>query len=450
MANQLTNTPQAEEIEKAVLGTMVLEQPMVSIGLSDLHPDCFYTPRNANIFNAITQIYHSGGKVDLLTIVQQLKKNGLLEKSGGPLYLSEIIDRVNSSANFEHHCGILKEQMFRRRLIKLGGELYQKGFDPREDVFDLLDLGYGDFNKISEFLQRRKNETTYSVLGNNLEIISKRMSNPTGVIGISTGFNSVDKITGGYHNTDLVVIAARPGMGKTSYMMNSAKYAAIDLKKPVVVFSLEMDASQLVLRLQSAEAELDSNDLRNGRITKDQFEHLKVMSENLKTDNLIIDDTPGLQLYQLKAKCNLYKNRHGIEAIFIDYLTLVQTNTPGNMHNKVSEITKTLKGIAKEIKVPVIVLSQLSRAVEQREDKMPMLSDLRESGSIEEDADQVIFLYRPEYYGITKNDEGESLKGICLVNIAKNRHGSLSQIPLKFIPQYTKFRDLNLYDNAEF
>ena len=441
--------PQAVEIEEVVLGALMLERDALSNVIDILHPESFYKEAHQSIFEAIVDLFNNSEPVDIKTVTHQLRKNGKLELVGGAYYISQLTAKVNSSANIETHARIIAEQSIKRELIRISSEVQQDAYEDTMDVFKLLDRTEQSLFEVSESHIRKNYDKMSTLLHQAIEEIQTRKDKKDGLTGVPSGFTALDRVTSGWQPSDLVIIAARPGMGKTAFVVSALRNAAVDFAKPVAIFSLEMSSVQLVNRMISAEAELESEKIKRGDLADYEWEQLLHKTTKLSESPIFIDDTPALSILELRAKCRRLVSQHGVSLIIIDYLQLMTGDTSksggGNREQEIASISRALKGIAKELNVPVLALSQLSRAVETRGgDKKPQLSDLRESGSIEQDADMVIFLYRPEYYGITQDESGMPLNGMGEVIIAKHRNGSLATVPLKFIGKFTKFADMDI------
>jgi replicative DNA helicase len=440
--------PQARDLEEAVLGALMLEKDALTTVIDLLKPESFYDERNQRIFRAILALFDRSEPIDLLTVTQELRKTAELELVGGAYYITQLTAKVNSAANIEFHARIITEAAIKRHLISISGNVLTQAFEDTTDVFDLLDSTEQALFEVSESNIRRSVDDMRSLMHQALEEL-KLKKDQEGLTGVPSGFTALDRVTSGWQKSDLVILAARPGMGKTAFVVSAMRNAAVDFDKPVAIFSLEMSSIQLVNRLISAEAELESDKIKRGNLAQYEWEQLYVKTAKLSTAPIFIDDTPALSIRELRTKCRRLKAQHDIQMIIIDYLQLMTGHTDGkggggNREQEIASISRALKQLAKELSVPVIALSQLSRAVETRGgDKRPQLSDLRESGSIEQDADMVIFLYRPEYYGITEDEEGNPTQGTGQVIIAKHRNGSLTDVNLKFIGKFTKFADLD-------
>jgi len=448
--------PQAVDIEEVVLGALMLEQHALSSVIDILKVESFYKEAHQNIYEAIVQLFNNSDPVDIKTVVHQLRKNGKLELVGGSYYIADLTTRVNSAANIEYHARIISEQSIKRQLIRISSELVTDAYEDTTDVFQLLDRTEQALFQVSESHIRKNYDKMSSLLTKAISQIEERKNKKDGLTGVPSGFTALDRITSGWQPSDLVIIAARPGMGKTAFVVSAMRNAAIDHGQGVAIFSLEMSSVQLVNRLISAEAELESEKLKRGEMADYEWEQLLHKTSKLSEAPIFIDDTPGLSILELRAKARRLAQQHDIKLLIIDYLQLMSggdanKNSGGNREQEIASISRALKGIAKELNIPVIALSQLSRAVETRGgDKKPQLSDLRESGSIEQDADMVMFLYRPEYYGITQGEDGAPLNGTAEVIIAKHRNGKLDTVQLKFIGKFTKFADLDVLTNESY
>jgi replicative DNA helicase len=442
--------PQATDLEETVLGALMLEKDALTAVIDLLKPESFYKDSHAKIYEAIVHLFNKSEPVDLMTVTAQLRKNGTLEIAGGAYQVAELTTRVNSAANIEFHARIITEQSIKRELIKISSEIQSDAFEDTQDVFELLDKTEQALFEISESHIRKNYSDMSTLMHQAITEIEARKEHKDGLTGVPTGFTDLDRVTAGWQKSDLVIIAARPGMGKTAFVVSAMRNAAVDFGQAVAIFSLEMSSVQLVNRLISAEAQIESDKIKKGNLADHEWEQLVHKTSKLTEAPIFIDDTPGLSILELRAKCRRLKAQHDVKLIIIDYLQLMSGDSSktsgGNREQEIASISRALKGIAKELDVPVIALSQLSRAVETRGgDKKPMLSDLRESGSIEQDADMVIFLYRPEYYDITEDEDGLPTTGMGEVIIAKHRNGSLESVKLKFIGRFTKFCD---YDGS--
>lgn len=440
--------PQAIELEEAVLGALMLEKDALTSVIDILKVESFYKEAHKVIFQAILDLFTESQPIDLLTVTTQLRKNGALEVAGGAFYITELTSKVASAANIEFHARIITEQSIKRELIRISSPIQKDAFEDTTDVFELLDAMEQSLFEISEKNIRKNYATMSSIMRDAIAELEVRKNQKDGLTGVPSGFTALDRVTSGWQKSDLVVIAARPAMGKTAFVLSVLRNAAVDHNRPVAIFSLEMSSVQLVNRLISSEAELDSDKIKKGTLADHEWAQLVHKTAKLSKAPLFVDDTPALSILELRAKCRKLKAQHDIQLVVVDYLQLMSGDSKGgfggNREQEIASISRALKKIAKELSIPVIALSQLSRAVETRGgDKRPQLSDLRESGAIEQDADMVMFLYRPEYYGITEDEGGASTAGVGEVIIAKNRNGSLENIKLRFIGRYTKFTDLD-------
>jgi len=438
--------PQAVEIEEAVLGALMLERDALSNVIDILRPESFYVDANQEIYSAIVELFNDSQPIDIKTVSHQLRKNGKLDLIGGAYYVAELTTKVNSAANIESHARIIAEQSIKRELIRISSEIQHDAYEDTVDVFKLLDRTEQSLFEVSESHIRKNYDKMSSLMHQAITEIQSKKDQKDGLTGVASGFSALDRVTSGWQPTDLVIIAARPGMGKTAFVVSALRNAAIDFKTPVAIFSLEMSSVQLVNRMISSEAELESEKIKRGDLADYEWQQIIHKTSKLSEAPIFIDDTPALSILELRAKSRRLVAQHGVKLIIIDYLQLMTGDTGGkaggNREQEIAQISRSLKGIAKELNVPVIALSQLSRAVETRGgDKRPQLSDLRESGSIEQDADMVMFLYRPEYYGLDTDESGMPLKGLGEVIIAKHRNGRTDTVNLKFIGKFTKFTD---------
>jgi replicative DNA helicase len=445
--------PQAVDLEEAVLGAFMIDRDAVTNAIEILREDSFYDDRHKLIFKAIRQLFEKTHPIDILTVTEELRRMGRLDEAGGPYYVTSLTSRVASAAHVEHHARIVSQKFIQRELIRISTGIVHDAYEDTTDVFELLDTAEQNlFNIADQNLRTSYNELD-NLLTATIKSIEEARQNEDALTGIPSGFSALDRLTGGWQRSDLIIVAARPGMGKTAFTLSLARNAAVDFKKPVAFFSLEMASQQLVKRLISAEAELPAEKIIKGQLAEHEWVQMVKKSGKLGEAKLFIDDTPALNIFELRAKCRRLKMQHDIQLIIIDYLQLMTTSESskiGNREQEISTISRALKSIAKELNVPIIALSQLSRKVEDRgSNKKPMLSDLRESGAIEQDADMVVFLYRPEYYNLDQDEEGNSMRGIAQVIIAKHRNGSLDTVNLRFIGQYIKFAELEDFGQPE-
>ncbi|MDH7914420.1 replicative DNA helicase [Winogradskyella sp. SYSU M77433] len=443
--------PQAIDLEEVVLGAMMIDKKGVDEVIDILSADAFYKDAHKYIFEAILKLFENSEPVDLLTVSSQLKKEEKLDLVGGDFYLISLTQRVSSSAHIEFHARIILQKFIQRSLIKISNEIIEEAYDETKDVFDLLDNAEAKLYEVTQGNVKKSTETAQSLVIQAKKKIEE-ISNKEGLSGIPTGFDKLDKLTSGWQPSDLIIVAARPGMGKTALTLTMARNIAVDFNNPVAFFSLEMSSVQLITRLISSETGLSSEKLRTGKLEKHEWEQLNVKVKTLEKAPLYIDDTPSLSIFDLRAKARRLASQYGIKMIMIDYLQLMTaggSQKGGNREQEISMISRNLKALAKELNVPVIALSQLSRAVETRGgSKRPLLSDLRESGAIEQDADIVSFIYRPEYYKIDEWDDEERspTEGQGEFIVAKHRNGGLENIRLKFIGHLGKFDNLDDFD----
>lgn len=434
--------PQARDLEEAVLGALMLEKGALNAVIEFLKPEHFYYEIHQEIYAAILTLFKSSEPVDMRTVVNQLRKDGKLELVGGSYYIAELTSKVSSAANIEYHARVIIEMAIKRNLIQIASQIHHDAYEDTTDVFELLDRTEQAIFEISDSNLRKNYDSMKNLMHRAVQELQQLKEHKDGLTGVPSGFLALDRLTSGWQNSDLIIVAARPGMGKSAFVVSAMRNAAVDFKRPVAIFSLEMSSIQLVNRMISAEAELDSEKIRKGQLADYEWQQLLHKTSRLSAAPIFIDDTPALTILELRAKCRRLKAEHNVQLIIVDYLQLMRGDTTGNREQEIASISRALKGIAKELSVPVIALSQLSRLVETRGGvKRPQLSDLRESGSIEQDADLVIFLYRPEYYGLDKDEEDKPTANLAEVIVAKHRNGSTGSVKLKFIGKYTKFTD---------
>lgn len=444
--------PQAVPLEEAVLGAIMLDKEALTNVMDILRAESFYVNAHQQIYKAMLRLFERSNPIDLLTVMEELKKAGELESVGGPVYLAELTNRVSSSANIEYHGRLISQKHIQRELINVSTKIIRDAFEDTTDVFELLDSAEQGLFAIAQQNMSRSYDTMASLAAKALKQLESLKDREDGLTGVPTGFTDLDRLTSGWQPSDLIILAARPGMGKTSFVLSMARNAAAQFGKGVALFSLEMSSIQLAQRVISMEAEISGSKMRNGQLQDYEWQQLHSAIERISDAPIFIDDTPGINVFELRAKCRRLKMQHDIQLVIIDYLQLMSgggdsNKGGGNREQEVSGISRALKGMAKELGVPVIALSQLSRAVETRGgSKRPQLSDLRESGSIEQDADIVSFIYRPEYYQIMEDEEGNSLKAVAEIIIAKNRHGALKTVKLKFTDEFARFSDLDDLD----
>ncbi len=438
--------PQAVDLEEAVLGALMLEKNPVNDVIDILKPESFYKEPHQKIYAAIMDLFGASEPIDILTVTNKLRSKGELDLVGGPFYISQLTNRVASTAHAETHARIIAQKYIMRELIRISGETIRNAYDETKDVFDLLDRAESELYGVAEGNIRKNYDSMSQIMKQAIDQIEQAQNQEDGISGINSGFSDLDRITAGWQRSDMIVIAARPGMGKTAFVLSMARNSAVQFNHPVAIFSLEMNSIQLVNRLISSETQIAADKLRKGNLAPHEYEQLHARIGGLSKAPIFIDDTPALSIFELRAKARRLKQQHNVELIIIDYLQLMTAGSTkaGNREQEISSISRSIKEIAKELNIPIVALSQLSRSVETRGgDKRPMLSDLRESGAIEQDADIVAFIYRPEYYGITTDENNNSTIGTGEIIIAKHRNGSLGSVNLKFIPQLAKFTDID-------
>ena len=440
--------PQAGEIEEAVLGALMLEKDAFSIVSETLKPESFYEKSHQLIFQAIVDLALNQRPIDLLTVTEQLRTNGELETIGGPFYISRLTEKVASTAHLEYHATIVAKKFLARELIRYTGVIQGKAYDETTEVDELMQEAEGELFRISQ--RNIKNEATQinPIIKKSIELVQKAAAQKGGVSGLRSGFTGLDKITSGWQNSDLIVIAARPSMGKTALVLSMAKNMAVNFNIPVALFSLEMSNVQLVNRLIVNVCEIPGEKIKSGQLANYEWEQLDYKIKELYDARIFVDDTPSLSVFELRTKARRLVREHDIKCIFIDYLQLMNASGMnfGSREQEVSTISRSLKGLAKELDIPIIALSQLNRSVEARqglEGKRPQLADLRESGAIEQDADIVCFIHRPEYYKIFEDDKGNSLIGMAEIIVAKHRNGATGDVRLRFKNEFAKFMNID-------
>jgi len=440
--------PQAIELEEAVLGAVMLEKDKLAEVLEIIQSeDCFYVDAHQKIYASIRRLFDKGSPVDLLTVTEELRKSNELELVGGAYFITRLTMSVVSSAHVEAHARIVMEKFIQRELIRISGNVISEAYEDSTDVFDLLDKAESGLYEITDKHLRKNFKSLREVMVQTVQEIEDAKNKQEDVTGVPTGYKMLDRLTSGWQKNALIIVAARPAVGKTAFCLNLAMNAAMASPKPypVAFFSLEMGAGELVKRMLSATTDVSMDAITKGRMQEHEFIQMTQRMNKLATASLFLDDQAALNVFELRAKARRLKQKHDIQMIIIDYLQLMQAdiNKGGNREQEISKISRDLKSLAKELSIPIIALSQLNRSVESRkENKVPQLSDLRESGAIEQDADMVMFLYRPEYYGINNDEMGQSIEGETHIHIAKNRSGTTDTIKLRFIKEYQKFVDL--------
>lgn len=439
--------PQAKELEEAVLGAIMLEKSAFDTVTEILKPECFYVEAHQQIFRTMQMLQQKSTPIDILTVVEELKTQGQLDVVGGPYYVTKLTNAVVSTANIDAHARIVLQKFIQRELIRISGEIIGDAYEDSTDVFDLLDDSETKMFNITNNYLKKNFEDIGNVLAKTINRIDELRTKTEDISGVPSGFPTLDRITYGWQPTDLIILAARPSVGKTAFALNLARNAALNPTKPVPVgfFSLEMSAAQLVQRILSAESEIKMEKISRGKLEEYEYQQLHSKGiKKLETAPIFIDDTAALNIFEFRAKARRLVNKHNVGIIIIDYLQLMSGSADknSNREQEISTISRNLKALAKELSIPIIALSQLSRAVETRkESKMPQLSDLRESGAIEQDADMVMFIYRPEYYEVMNNEHGESTQGETHIRIAKHRNGSLETVKLRAKLEIQKFEE---------
>ncbi|MDO4819344.1 MAG: replicative DNA helicase [Prevotella sp.] len=439
--------PQAVEIERAVLGAIMMDKDAYSIVCEMLSPSSFYEPRHQKIYSAIETLNKNQHPVDMLTVAEQLSKDGELETAGGAIYLAELTSNVASSANVVYHAKILADKNLARELISYAAKVQTSAFDEMSDIQELMQEAESDLFQLSQVNMKQDFKYIAPVLEDAEESIRMAYANKGGLTGLPSGFKKLDAVTAGWQPSDLIILAGRPAMGKTSFALSLVKNMAVDLNQPIAFFSLEMSSKQLANRLISQVCEITGHNILTGQLTKLEWERLDARIDSLYKSPIILDDTPQLNVFELRTKARRMVKNEGVKMIIIDYLQLMTGSGKhfSSRQEEVSNISQSLKGLAKELNIPILALSQLNRDVEKRDSKdgkdgkRPQLSDLRESGAIEQDADMVLFIHRPEYFGIPKDDNGNSTKGKAQIIIAKHRKGATKTVTLRFESEYTSF-----------
>lgn len=439
--------PQAIEVEEAVLGALMLERDAYVTVADIIDTQSFYKEEHQKIFEAIKALSMNEKPVDLLMVTQELKDRHHLDAVGGPSFIAQLTRRVASAAHIEFHARIIAQKFIQRELIRVSSEIQGRAYDDTIDVDDLIDFSESALFKVAEGNIKKETVPIKPVLKEAIDLIEEARNREDGLHGVPSGFTALDRITSGWQNTDLIIIAARPSMGKTAFVLSMARNMAVDHTRPTAIFSLEMSSLQLVNRLIASETELGSHKIKNGKLEDWEWALLHNKIGRLSSSPLFIDDTPALSIFEFRAKCRRLKMQHNIQCVIVDYLQLMTagTDSRGSREQEVSQISRSLKAIAKELNIPILALSQLNRSVESREGKRPQLSDLRESGAIEQDADIVLFIHRPEYYGITEDDAGNSLRGLAEIIIAKHRNGATGDVLLSFRKELAKFSDMETH-----
>ena len=436
--------PQAIDIEKVVLGALMIDKDAFTVVSEIIKPETFYEARHQKIYEAVQSLNLQEKPVDIMTVTEELRHKGTLEEVGGPSYIVELSSQVASSAHIEYHAHILAQKFLARQLIQFASMIETDAFDETVDVDDLMQKAEGALFEISQKNMLQDYVQIDTIVDQAHQLLLQAANREGGLTGVPSGFRKLDDITAGWQPSDLIIIAGRPAMGKTSFALSIAKNIAVDYRKPIAFFSLEMNNVQLVNRLISNVCSIPGNKILNGQLTPDEWERFDSNIRKMQGAPIYVDDTPGLSIFELRTKARRLVREHNIEVLMIDYLQLMNANGMrfNSRQEEVSTISRSLKSLAKELNIPVLALSQLSRAVEQREGvegKRPQLSDLRESGAIEQDADMVLFVHRPEYYHILQDEKGNDLHGMAQIIIAKHRKGATGDVLLNFRGEYTRF-----------
>lgn len=436
--------PRDTDLEEVVLGACMLEKDAYMNVCDLLVPDSFYDPANKKIFQAITTLGLNQQPIDMMTVTEQLRRDGVLKEVGGAIHIAELTAKVYSSANIEFHAGIVAQKYLARRLITFAANIEGKAYDESNNVEDLLQEAESGLFDISQNQLKREVTPIDPILTQALDQIQNAANNESGLSGLETGYRELDKITSGWQNSDLIIIAARPAMGKTAFVLSMAKNMAVDFNIPIAIFTLEMSSIQLAKRLISNVASLEGEKIKSGRLSPEEEDRLNSRIRTVFGAPIYFDDTPGLSITELRTKARRLVREKQVRLIMIDYLQLMNAAgiKNGSREQEVSTISRSLKALAKELDIPIIALSQLNRSTESREDKRPVLSDLRESGAIEQDADIVCFIHRPEYYTrATTDSEGNNIRGLAYLIVAKHRSGAVGDVKLHFISKFAKFEN---------
>ncbi len=438
--------PQSNELEEAVLGAIMIEKTAIHSVADVLTAESFYNPTHQTIFLSVMDLFKDTNPVDLLTVTENLKSKGKLEEVGGATYIAQLTSKVASATHLEFHAKIIVQKHIQRKLIEISSEIQRRSYADDEDVNDLINYSESAIFEVAEGTIKSEAKKIDSIIDDALKQIKEAGKREDGLSGVPSGFTAMDRVTSGWQQSDLVIIAARPAMGKTAFVLTMARNIAVDHKRPVAFFSLEMSNEQLVKRLIVSETQIDSKKIKTGKLRDDEWIELETKIQKLIEAPIFIDDTPAINVFELRAKCRRLKAQYNIEIVVIDYLQLMSGDSmnKGNREQEISMISRSLKALAKELNIPIIALSQLSRAVELRGgNKRPQLSDLRESGAIEQDADMVLFIHRPEYY---QNEDEDAEKGLAQIIIAKHRNGEVTDIDLTFKPEFAQFVEREDFD----
>lgn len=440
--------PQALDLEESVLGAVLIDKDAAHHALDILKPEMFYRAAHMLIFESVLRLFTKMEPIDTLTVVEDLRKAGHIDEVGGPAYVAQLTRKVLSSANIEYHSRIILQKFIQRELIRISSQVIRNAYDETTDVFDLLNDAEKNLFAISETHMKHDMRLLPMLLKEARDDIEKASKRKNNLSGVPSGFAEVDRMTAGFQRSDLIIVAARPAMGKTAFVLSLARNIAMEARQAVAVFSLEMSATQIATRLLAAESQVSSDKIRKGNLNEDEKGRLNTALNALADAPIYIDDTAALSVFDLRSKCRQLKQKYNIDIIVIDYMQLMQSSAEntGNREQEISSISRSVKALAKELNIPIICLSQLSRNVEKRPGSFnrPQLSDLRESGSIEQDADIVVFLYRPEYYKIEPEN---GIPGSAEIIIGKHRNGPVGSVYLKFVEEFAQFKDIESYDS---
>ncbi|MBQ7237680.1 MAG: replicative DNA helicase [Bacteroidales bacterium] len=439
--------PHETELEEAVLGALMLEKDAYSQVSEILKPDTFYEKKHQTIFTAIQELALAQNPIDMLTVTNQLQRDGKLDEIGGPFYIAQLTQKVSSAAHVEYHAKIIASKALARQLINYAGKIEAAAFDETTDIPTLMQEAEGALFQLSQQNIKKDTQQIDPIIKEAIQKIQDSANRSDGLSGIPTGFHELDGMTSGWQNTDLIIIAARPAMGKTAFALSMVKNMAVNYGIHVAMFSLEMSNLQLVNRLLQNTCEITGDKVKSGKLDPGEWEQLTTRIKELQGAPIFVDDTPSLSVFELRTKARRLVKEHGVQIIMIDYLQLMNASGMqfGSREQEVSNISRSLKGLAKELNIPIIALSQLNRGVENRQGgaQRPQLSDLRESGAIEQDADMVCFIHRPEYYKIYEDEKGNDLRGLAEIIIAKHRNGAVGDVRLKFLGQFVRFQNLD-------
>ncbi|MEZ4783297.1 MAG: replicative DNA helicase [Candidatus Kapaibacterium sp.] len=438
--------PHSNDAEMAVLGAMMLDKDAANEAIRILSAEAFYREAHRIIYEAMLSLSERNQPIDIITLNEELRRREKLADVGGSHYLAELNRKTPTTANIEYHSRIVFEKALKRKMIGAAMGIIGSCYSDSTDAFEELDKAEQTIFEISESRNRTSSSSMERLAKETIDMlqeISERRADGGGVVGTPTGLMQLDRLTGGFQKSDLIILAARPSMGKTAIAMSMLRNAAVDYKKPAAFFSLEMSAQQLMLRLISAEAKVNAHRLRTGDLRQEHWQQIVSTIHRLAAAPIYIDDTPALSIMDLRARARLLKREHNIELLIVDYLQLMHSPKSESREREISTISRGLKQLAKELQIPIIALSQLNRSVESRSDKRPMLSDLRESGSIEQDADVVMFVHRPEYYGFSVDEENRSTEGVAEVIVGKQRNGPTGDVRLAFIKEFARFENLD-------